>query len=214
MKKLQLAIDDLEFREALRLTHALEEYIDIIEMGSPFLMEYGMQAVREFKAAFPNKEVLADLKIMDAGKYEAEIAFRAGADYATVLGVTDTATLIGCQEAAKQYGKKIYVDMICVQDIPKRLAEIENMGIFGVSVHTGVDQQAKGITPLDDLNTMVAHRREANISVAGGIQAETAGIYLHAGADVLICGGSLCHAEQPVEEAKKIVAIIKGGKSR
>ena len=43
---------------------------------------------------------------MDAGEYEAEETFKAGADYCTVLGVTDTLTIEGCVKAAKEYGNR------------------------------------------------------------------------------------------------------------
>ncbi|VTO12876.1 putative hexulose 6 phosphate synthase [Klebsiella variicola] len=50
--------------------------------------------------------MLADLKIMDAGYYESEMAFKAGADYATVLGVTDILTVKGCVDIANKMGQK------------------------------------------------------------------------------------------------------------
>ncbi|MCP1102698.1 3-hexulose-6-phosphate synthase [Aequitasia blattaphilus] len=206
--KLQLAIDDLSMEEALKLTDSILEYIDIIEMGSPFLMEYGMEAVRSFKNRYPEKEILADLKIMDAGFFEAELAFRAGADYATVLGVTDLLTIQGCQDAAEQYGRKIYVDMICVPDIPTRMKAIEEIGVFGISVHTGVDQQAAGRSAIDDLKLMLEHRQKAEISVAGGIHSGTIQSYIDAGADVVISGGGICHSENPRLEAAKIAKCI------
>ena len=45
-----------------------------------------MEPVRRIKERFPCLEVLCDTKIMDAGAYEARLAFEAGADYVTVLG--------------------------------------------------------------------------------------------------------------------------------
>ena len=91
--------------------------MDIIEVGSPFIIEEGMRPVRIFKEKYPDCEILADTKIMDAGEYEAEETFKAGADYCTVLGVTDTLTIEGCVKAAKEYGKQTMVDMICVEVI-------------------------------------------------------------------------------------------------
>ena len=70
--KLQLALDVLSLEDALALTRAAEEWVDRVELGTPFLLEYGMEAVRRFRAAFPYKELLADTKIMDAGRLEAE----------------------------------------------------------------------------------------------------------------------------------------------
>ena len=121
--KLQLALDDLNLEEALALTEKVREYIDIIEIGTPFVYQEGMNAVKIFKESFPEKEVLADMKIMDAGYYESEEALKVGADYITVLGVTDNLTIRGCIEAAEHYGKEVVVDMICVPDLPKRIRE-------------------------------------------------------------------------------------------
>ena len=98
--KLQLALDDISLADGLKLVEQVRNYVDIIEIGSPFIIDEGMHAVRAFRKAFPEKEILADTKIMDAGEYEAELTYLAGADYCTVLGVTDTKTIRGCLKAA------------------------------------------------------------------------------------------------------------------
>ena len=59
-----------------------------------------MEAVRRFRARFPEKELLVDLKIMDAGALEAGAAFAAGADLVTVLAVTARATIRACVQEA------------------------------------------------------------------------------------------------------------------
>ena len=161
------------------------------------------------KEHFPDKEVLADMKIMDAGFYEAEEALKAGADYVTVLGVTDNLTIQGCKEAAEKYGKEIVVDMICVDDMEERIAKLEELGVHGLAVHTGTDQQAAGRTPLDDLKVMAAAAKSAKISVAGGIHADTVKDYAVFKPDVLIVGGGICHAEDPVAAAKEIYMQLK-----
>ena len=71
--ELQLALDDMTLDEALALVKSVQAHVDIIEVGTPMVMEYGMAPVRELKKLFPDKKVLADLKIMDAGEYEAEV---------------------------------------------------------------------------------------------------------------------------------------------
>lgn len=202
--KLQLALDDISLEEAISLINKVKEEIDIIEIGTPFVYQYGMEAVRRMKSMFPEKEVLADLKIMDAGYYEAEEAFKAGADYVTVLGVTDDSTILGCKEAAEHYGKEIVADMIGVTDMEKRIRELEELGVHGLAVHTGTDRQALGFTPLDDLKLMTACSKNAKISVAGGIKAETVSKYVAHHPAVLIVGGGICHAKDPVSAANAI----------
>ena len=147
--KLQLALDDITLEDALSLVRTVRDYIDIIEIGTPFVIEYGMEAVRVMKKEFPEKEILADLKIMDAGDYEAEEALKAGADYVTVLGVTDILTVKGCIDAANRYGKQVVVDMICVEDMPKKIAQMEEIQAHIIAVHVGADQQAAGREPLE-----------------------------------------------------------------
>ena len=88
---------------------------------------------------------------MDAGEYEAELTFKAGADYCTVLGVTDILTVKACLAAAKKYGKQVFVDTICVPDLNTRIKELEDVGVDSISVHVGVDEQAVGQTPLNAL---------------------------------------------------------------
>ncbi|MEA4933072.1 MAG: 3-hexulose-6-phosphate synthase, partial [Lawsonibacter sp.] len=186
--KLQLALDVLSLEDALTLARAVEDQVDRFEIGTPFLLEYGMEAVRRFRECFPQKELLADTKIMDAGKLEADSAFRAGADLVTVLAVTDVATIRACVETADRVGRRVVADMICVTDLVSKVRELEEAGIHGIAVHTGVDQQAHGRTPLGDLAAIKAVARRAEVAVAGGIAQKTILDYCALRPDVLIIG--------------------------
>ncbi len=207
--RLQLALDTLSLQDSISLVKKIQNYIDIIEIGTPFLLEEGMQSVRVMKKEFPHLEVLADTKIMDAGELEANLAFKAGADYITVLGVTDLSTILGCIESAHKYGKKVVVDMICVENMEQKIKEIEALGSVALAVHTGVDQQKAGRTPLDDLILMRLHSKSSDIFVAGGISSSTIAQYLPYEPEVFIVGGGICSSDDPVTEAKAIHAILK-----
>ena len=73
--KLQLALDDITIDEAVALLDRVHPLIDIVEVGTPFLIEDGLRPVRDFRARYPDLPVLADVTIMDAGHYEARQAF-------------------------------------------------------------------------------------------------------------------------------------------
>ena len=169
--------------------------------------------MRAFKARFPEVAVLADVKIMDAGEYEARLAFEAGADYVTALGVTDLATVSACLKAAAEYGRTLVVDMICVDDMAKRIGQLEDIGVRALAVHTGVDQQAAGRTPLGDLELMKAHARSSTIFVAGGIALRTLPRYIELGADVVIVGGAVLRAPDPAGEARAFRALLDRGRA-
>lgn len=207
--KLQLAIDEFELEEALKVAEQVRDYIDIIEMGTPFVIHYGMESVRRFTEAFPDKEILCDAKIMDGGEYEANMAFDEGAAYCTVLGVTDLFTIQGTIDSANAHNTKAVVDMICVKDLPTRIKECEDMGAHVLAVHVGTDAQAKGRTPLDDLKVMKEHAKKSLVAVAGGINSKTIEQYVALKPDIIICGGAIAHADDPVAEAKAIKAAME-----
>ena len=207
--KLQIALDDITLCDAVNLISSIKENIDIIEIGTPMVIEYGMNAVRTMKEKFPEIEVLADLKIMDAGYYEASQAFKAGADYITVLGVTDNLTIKSCVDAAKEYNGQVVVDMICVPNLEERIHKMEELGVHYLSVHVGVDQQAEGRTPLDDLRIMKNTATCTKISVAGGISLETIHAYIELNPDAVIVGGGIAHSNNPKEAAKAIYQAIQ-----
>lgn len=202
--KLQLALDEHKLEAALAFAEKVKEYVDIIEIGTPFVIDEGMNAVRRFKEKFPDKEILSDEKIMDGGYLESQLAFEAGASYVTVLGVTDVATAKQCVKAANDFNKKLVVDMICVSDMPKKIAEMEEIGAHVLAVHTGADQQAEGRTPLEDLKVMTEHAKKAQIAVAGGINSKTIDKYVALNPDIIIVGSAITHAEDPVLEARLI----------
>ncbi len=210
MTKLQLALDDILLDEALELLDDLEDYVDIVEVGTPFMMQYGMPSVQAIKQKFPEMTVLCDTKIMDAGAYEAEIAFKAGADIITVLGVTDDLTILDCVKVANEYGRQVMIDFICVEDIGQRTQEVADMGVDIVAVHTGVDQQAAGRTPLDDLKEMSQHSGDTLVAVAGGINQDVLTTYLAEHPNIIIIGGGILNAANPVKETEEIVEKMRG----
>lgn len=207
--KLQLAIDELNLTQALNAVAQLAPYIDIIEVGTPFLIDAGREAVKQLKASFPQKEVLCDAKIMDAGSYEAKLAYDVGADYVTVLAVTDDLTIKGCVDEARKQGKKVLVDLICITDMATRVPQLEALGVDVIAVHTGADQQASGRTPLEDLEDLRRYVTHTQIAVAGGISSQTIHRYLAFRPDIVIVGSGILNAKDPLREAQLISAALR-----
>ena len=207
--KLQLAIDELNLAEALEALKELHPYVDIVEVGTPFLIDAGREAVRQIKASYPKLEVLCDAKIMDAGSYEAQLAYDAGAEYVTVLGITDDLTIKGCVEQAQKQDRQVMVDLICVQNYAERIPVIEALGVDVIAVHTGADQQHAGRTPLEDLKELKQYTKKVKVAVAGGINSETVGDYVALEPDIVIVGSGILNADDPLKAAKSIKAALR-----
>jgi 3-hexulose-6-phosphate synthase len=205
--KLQVAMDVLTVDEALELASQVAEHVDIIELGTPLVKNAGLSAVTAVKEAHPTKVVFADLKTMDAGELEAELAFKAGADLVSVLGSADDSTIAGAVKAARAHNKGVVVDLIGVQDKVNRAQEARQLGAKYVEFHAGLDEQAK---PGYDLSVLLTAGELARVpfSVAGGVNASTIGSVQRAGADVAVAGGSIYGAADPAEAARQLKAAI------
>lgn len=207
--KLQAALDTLTLDQCIDLLSKTEGYVDIAEVGTPFVIEQGMVPVKTFKEKFPNIEVLADAKIMDAGEYEADKCFEAGADIVTVLGVSNNATIEGVVRSAKRYGRKVMVDMIEVKDLAQRTIEIDQLGVDYICVHTAFDVQATGKDPLDELKIVNKVIKNAKSAVAGGVKLHTMDAIVQEGAEIIVAGGAICNAEDPAQMAKAMKERMK-----
>ncbi|MDM8148233.1 3-hexulose-6-phosphate synthase [Priestia megaterium] len=206
--ELQLALDLVNISEAKEVVQEVQEYIDIVEIGTPVVINEGLKAVKEIKEAFPSLKILADLKIMDAGAYEVMKASEAGASIITILGATDDSTIKGAVEEAKKQGTQILVDMINVKNLEQRAKEVDALGVDYICVHTGYDLQAEGETPFEQLQTIKRVVKHAKTAVAGGIKLNTLPEVVQSQPDLVIVGGGITSEKDKrnvAEEMKKVV---------
>ena len=205
--KLQVAIDLLTTEAALELAGKVAEHVDIIELGTPLIKAEGLSVITAVKNAHPDKIVFADLKTMVAGELEADIAFKAGADLVTVLGVADDSTIAGAVKAAQAHDKGVVVDLIGIEDKVARAKEVRALGAKFVEMHAGLDEQAK---PGFDLDGLLCAGVEAGVpfSVAGGVKPSTIDAVQQAGADVAVVGGAIYGAPDPALVARELRGAI------
>ncbi|GAA3071295.1 MULTISPECIES: 3-hexulose-6-phosphate synthase [Actinomycetes] len=205
--KIQFAMDTLTTEQALDWAAAAAPHVDILELGTPLIKSEGLRAVTAVKEAHPDKVVFADLKTMDAGALEAEIAFAAGADLVTVLGTADDSTIAGAVDVARRHGKGVVVDLIGVKDKAHRAQEVVELGAQLVEMHAGLDEQAQEGYSLDDL--LIAGRASGvPFSVAGGVSASTVTDVQAAGAQIAVAGGAIYSAEDIGAAAQALRAAV------
>jgi 3-hexulose-6-phosphate synthase len=209
--KLQLALDLVNIPQAIEVVKQVEQYVDIVEIGTPVVINEGLHAVKQVKEAFPNVSVLADLKIMDAAGYEVSQAVNAGADIVTILAVAEDESIKGAVAEAKKLGKEILVDMISVKDIKTRAQQLDEFGVDYICVHTGYDLQAVGKNSFEDLKAIKSVVKNAKTAVAGGIKLETLPEVIAAQPDLVIVGGGITSQDNLSEAASKFKELIAQG---
>jgi 3-hexulose-6-phosphate synthase len=206
--KLQVAIDLLSTSDALTLLTKVAEHVDVIELGTPLIKKEGLSVVTNVKAAYPDKLVFADMKTMDTGELEADIAFKAGADIMTVLATAGDSTIAGAVKAGKAHGKAVVADMIGVADKAERLKELKALGVSWVELHAGLDEQAQAGYSIEKLLEM-GRKADMPFSIAGGINSERIEGVESSGAAIAVAGAAIYGAKDPGAAAKRLRAKIK-----
>jgi 3-hexulose-6-phosphate synthase / 6-phospho-3-hexuloisomerase len=201
---LQLALDFVDLSRALTVADvAVPAGVDWLEAGTPLIKSEGLDAVRELRRRFPQITIVADMKIMDAGRIEVESAAKAGANLVDVLGAASDATIAECVQAGKNYGAKIVVDLISVADPVTRAQQVEALGADYITVHVAIDDQMVGREPLDLLRR-ISQAVKIPVGVAGGIHSGTAWQAVEAGARFVIVGGAITKAADPALATREI----------
>ena len=190
-KLLQVALDVTELDRAMQLAkECVAGGADWLEAGTPLIKSEGMRAIRTLRDAFPDAKIVADMKIMDTGAIEVEMAAKSGAAVVSILAAADDATIQDAVRSARKYGVALMVDLMNAADPVKRARELEALGVDYLCVHVGIDQQMKGMDTLQLLE-QVAAAVSTPLAVAGGVDAETAAEAVRLGAEVVIVGGNI-----------------------
>ncbi len=200
---LQVALDLLELRRAVEIAgEALSGGADWIEVGTPLIKSEGMNAIREIKKTY-GVRTLADMKTIDTGNVEVEMAAKSGADIIMILALSDDSTILEAIRAARKYGAEIMADLINVPDPVKRAKELEELGVDYLNVHVGIDQQMVGKDPLDILSEVVENV-SIPVAAAGGLDAEKAAGCIAMGASIVIVGSNIVKSRNVTESARKV----------
>jgi len=213
MAVLQLALDLMQTGRAVPIAReSVAGGADWLEVGTPLIKSEGAESIRTLRREFPGVKIVADTKTMDVGSLEVEIVVKAGADIVTVLGLSDDSTIEEAVSAARKYGAEIMVDMINVPDKVRRSKEAEALGVSYVCLHMGIDQQMRGEDPPMDILKRIVSETSIPVAVAGGITAETAGMYVEAGAQVIIVGGGIMKTADITAATAAVKAAMGGAK--
>lgn len=161
----------------------------IIEVGTPLIKRYGTRVINDLRQVAKDFFMVADLKTLDVGKVEADIAYEDTADSVVAAGLAPPETLDAFVHEAKRLGIYAFIDMLNVEDALGKLKSLKEFPDV-VILHRGIDQETGRSSGLEriPLIRQAFPEKKFLIAVAGGIVPETAKEALEKGADILIVG--------------------------
>lgn len=196
---LQLALDTFDLPSALAPMQLASTHIDVVEAGTILCYAEGMHAVRALRALYPDKIVLADVRIAEAGSIIAKLAFDAGADWVTVVSGATPATMEVVLKEARSRERDVQLELIDGWTW-EQAADWRALGIEQVIAHRSRDGEALG-----DLSWKPADfdemRRLADlgfkVTVAGGVEVGDLPLFTDVPIHVFTVGRAIRSADDP-----------------
>ena len=212
----QISVDVATLEQGLRVAAAaLAGGVTIVEVGTPLLKNAGISnVVPAFRRKFPEPLLLADLKTMDGGAFEARGVYAGGGsivDFLALAGV-DTAKSIcrvrdELRRADPEPPRLAFADILLPhQGPPAQAVEVAlrmlEAGVDGVGIHLQSD--ARRADPslisgdiLGEAARAIFERvgRAAPVQVVGGLGIAQAKILARAGLRAFVISGNLGHPD-------------------
>lgn len=209
----QVSIDVTTIEEALEIAEvAVRAGVDWLEAGTPLVLGEGLHAVTALKERFPDTVIVADLKIMDGGYLETEMAAKAGADVVVVMSQAPVATIRACVEAGRDHGCKVMGDVLLGEAIApiepaKSARALAEQGVDYVILHTGYD--ARHETPMDPLAHVatVVEAVDIPVQVVGGLSLAQIVACPQLGAPLVVVGAPLVINDERFAAADELTQL-------
>jgi 3-dehydro-L-gulonate-6-phosphate decarboxylase len=208
---LQLALDTPDLPSALEPLQKAARYLDVIEIGTILCLAEGMGAVRIIRSLFPEKTLLADVRIAEAGSLIAKMAFEAGANWVSVVsGATMTTVEAVVREARKNQGE-VQIELIDGWTM-EQARQWHGLGVEQVITHRSRDAESKGQLTwderdFDEVRTLAD--MGFKVTVTGGVTLTDIPLFSGVPVFVFIVGRGIYRAEQPDLAARSFREAIE-----
>ncbi len=204
--KLQVAFDLIDLEKALDVAAEIEQYADIIEIGSLLIYKHGDKAIKSFREKFPKKIILTDGKIVDRSKDSVALFAQAGTDWITVMAGTSKNVIHTACTIAHELGKKIMLDLLDASSLGQSALEAQSLGVDALLFHKPADENEHFVF-LDSWD-MVKGNTQLPVFVSTHVSRETIAEVLSIAPAGIVIGRAITHAENPAQEAAYFASIM------
>ena len=207
---LQIALDIPDIERTKHIISQLPESDRIIlEAGTPLIKKYGVKVIRELREVSKDIFIVADLKTLDVGQVEVDLAYEETADAVVASGLASKETLEKFIYEAKRLGIYSIVDMMSVDDPVETLRALSDLPEV-IILHRGIDEERGGKTRWDLIKEIkeTFKGRKLLMAVAGGIEPATTQQAIKSGADILIVGRYITQSRDVERATRDFLDLI------
>ena len=195
--RLQIALDTLDLPAALGPLQKAAGHVDVIECGTILVLCEGYHAVRAIRALFPDKRILADVRIAEAGAKISRLAFEAGADLVSCVAGASLTTIQQVCRVAAEFGAEVQVELADEWYDVERARAWRAAGVQHVIVKRSRDREAAGdlswkpddLARIDELASL-----GFTVTITGGISPKDLPTFAGHPVGIVIAGRSIVEA--------------------
>jgi 3-hexulose-6-phosphate synthase/6-phospho-3-hexuloisomerase len=183
-----------------------------------------MQAIRSLKQICPDTPILADMKILDNGMKEVELAVTSGADIVTVSALASDKTILDAVLTADKYGAKVMVDFMYVTNPLDRALMLCERGIDYICIHASPPSSSSSAIVTtniteekyydigDSIKVVKSLSSSCNIPIAVEcILDEESYIcdFVRAGSSIIVVGSSIIKADDVASKVRWLKRLLQ-----
>ena len=205
--RLQVALDALDLPGALGPLQKAAPHVDIIECGTILVLCEGYHAVRAIRALFPDKRILADVRIAEAGSKIARLAFEAGADLVSCVAGASLTTIEQVCRVAAEFDGEVQVELADEWYDADRARAWRDAGVRHVIVKRSRDREAAGDLSWKDEDMDRVDELAAmgfTVTITGGVSAEDLPAFAGRSVGIVIAGRAIVGAADPAAAARQL----------
>ncbi|KHD37828.1 3-hexulose-6-phosphate synthase [Clostridium acetobutylicum] len=204
--KVQLALDRMTIDEAKSITEEVYDYIDIIEVGTSLIKDYGKKSISSMRDEFKDKLILADIKTCDEGEYEFKAAYEAGADIATVMGTSPFETIEICYKVSKEYKKHMMIDLMETND--RKIQQLKTCEDAILFLHLPKDSENKSLLDMFQSKKQL-FKDVKRIAVGGGISEKVMPGITLINPEIVVVGSFITKSKNLSAAAREVRKVLE-----
>jgi bifunctional enzyme Fae/Hps len=204
---LQVALDTTDLGTALKIASRLPKNQRLIlEAGTPLIKAEGVKVANDLKKYSSSTFVVADMRTHGSPEIEANIAFRGGADAATVSGCARKNVIE--QFVTECRGLGIYSILDCA-DCGRPIELLSTLKALPDIVNLHISEN--GSKQLFWAGVLLIKKKYPGIivSACGGINRDTAEEAIRWGTDIVVVGRYITDSEDVEGSAKAILKLME-----
>jgi 3-hexulose-6-phosphate synthase len=204
--KLHFTYNFSDLAQAIKIAEQTAEYADIIGVGSLLLFKEGTKAIKTFKAAFPNKDIFAETKIVEKADEAVTMMAQAGATYISVLAGTFNASLKKAVTTARRLEVKIALDLLDAPSMGQAAMDAKTLGADLLILHNAPHQD--DTVDIDSVWHNVRDNTTVSIFVTGKIDLSNFQQVAALKPQGIMIGSPVTQAENPGQAAQLFRSMV------